>query len=61
MVHPLDELVGKDICTTNRNLADFTVIIEKNKYIRKMCCGEECCSSKVVRLIHLPLTRNYHL
>ena len=61
MVHPLDKLVRKDIGITNRNPADFTVIIEKNNYMRKMCYGEECCSSKAVRLIHLPLSSNYHL
>ena len=35
MVHPLDKLVRKDIGITNRNLADFIVISDKNKYMRK--------------------------
>lgn len=32
-VHPLDKLVRKDICETNRNPADFTVISDKNEYM----------------------------
>ncbi|PUZ58816.1 hypothetical protein GQ55_5G537800 [Panicum hallii var. hallii] len=32
-VHPLDKLVKKDICQTNRNPADFTVISDKNEYM----------------------------
>nr|CAB3471639.1 unnamed protein product [Digitaria exilis] len=32
-VHPLDKLVRKDICVTNRNPADFTVISDKNEYM----------------------------
>ncbi|OEL31843.1 hypothetical protein BAE44_0007137 [Dichanthelium oligosanthes] len=31
--HPLDKLVRKDICVTNRNPADFTVISDKNEYM----------------------------
>jgi hypothetical protein len=30
---PLDKLVRKDICQTNRNPADFTVISDKNEYM----------------------------
>ncbi|XP_062189168.1 uncharacterized protein LOC133892421 [Phragmites australis] len=33
MVHPLDKLVRKDICVTNRNPADFTVISDNNEYM----------------------------
>ncbi|KAJ1281870.1 hypothetical protein BS78_03G006700 [Paspalum vaginatum] len=32
-VNPLDKLVRKDICETNRNPADFTVISDKNEYM----------------------------
>jgi len=32
-VHPLDKLVKKDICQTNRNPADFTIISDKNEYM----------------------------
>ncbi|WVZ72929.1 hypothetical protein U9M48_021311 [Paspalum notatum var. saurae] len=35
-VHPLDKLVRKDICVTNRNPADFTVISDKNEYMRSL-------------------------
>jgi len=35
-VHPLDKLVRKDICVTNRNPADFTVISDKNEYMRSI-------------------------
>ncbi|KAK3163223.1 hypothetical protein QOZ80_1AG0000860 [Eleusine coracana subsp. coracana] len=34
VVHPLDKLVKKDICQTNRNPADFTVISDNNEYMR---------------------------
>jgi hypothetical protein len=33
VVHPLDKLVRKDICQTNRNPADFTIISDKNEYM----------------------------
>jgi hypothetical protein len=36
MVYPLDKLVRKDIGITNRKPADFTVISDKNKYMRKI-------------------------
>uniref|UniRef100_A0A0A9FJ71 Uncharacterized protein n=1 Tax=Arundo donax TaxID=35708 RepID=A0A0A9FJ71_ARUDO len=32
-VHPLDKLVRKDICETNRNPADFTTISDNNEYM----------------------------
>jgi len=32
-VGPLDKLVKKDICQTNRNPADFTIISDKNEYM----------------------------
>jgi hypothetical protein len=35
-VHPLDKLVRKDICVTNRNPADFTVISDMNEYMRSL-------------------------
>jgi len=35
-IHPLDKLVRKDICVTNRNPADFTVISDKNEYMRSI-------------------------
>ncbi|GJN06530.1 hypothetical protein PR202_ga24265 [Eleusine coracana subsp. coracana] len=34
VVHPLDKLVKKDICQTNRNPADFTIISDENEYMR---------------------------
>jgi hypothetical protein len=33
VVHPLDKLVRTDICQTNRNPADFTIISDKNEYM----------------------------